>query len=123
MQTKTRIRNNLCQTKWEEKFTSNFISSELCNGQNLSYTMMITPGPNPRQITMANFNDRASQATTAKVVANLINGSVFDIYEQFMAFGKVSGAGTIDADRRITLNFQIINGTDTLVCNGILFPN
>lgn len=114
---------NLCETKWEKKFAGNFISSEACNGENVNYTLMITEGPNPRQITMANFNNRATDSTTAKVVANLLTSNVLDIYEQYMPFGRVSGAGTINADRQITLTFQIITPTDTLICNGIMFPN
>ncbi|MDX2245718.1 MAG: hypothetical protein SF052_03015 [Bacteroidia bacterium] len=114
---------NLCETKWETKFTGNFISSEVCDGENVNYTLMITPGPNPRQITIANFNDQATDSTTAKVVGNLLNGTVFDIYKQYMSFGIVTGGGSIDDQRRITLTFQIIRASDTLVCSGIMFPN
>ena len=114
---------DFCETQWEAKFVGNYISSEACNGITLGYTLQVDPGPNPRQITFINFNDQASDSTTAKVVANLINGTVFEIYEQFMPFGRVTGAGSINEDGDITWNFEIIQPTDTINCSGILQPN
>ena len=113
----------LCETLWEDKFVGAYTSSELCDGENVSAFVAVDPGPNPRQVTFVNFNGQATDSTTAKVVANLVNSTVFDIYEQFMPFGRVTGAGTIEANGQINMNFQIITPTDTSACSAVLFPN
>ena len=114
---------NLCEIQWETKFVGNYVSSELCNGTTINYSLMVDPGPEPRQITFINFNNQANDTTTAKVVANLVTANVFEIYEQFFIFGKVTGAGSISESGDITWNFEIIEGNDTTNCSGIMNPN
>jgi hypothetical protein len=78
--------------------------------------MNITVGPRFNQLTLDNFRN-----VNAKVVADMVNAQVINIYRQPMSFGFVSGAGIIANDERsVTLNFTVINGADTLACSAIL---
>ena len=113
----------LCKTVWENKFVGTYIASEDCSGNILNYVLEVDPGPDPQQITFINFNNQANDTVTAKVVANLVNANVFEIYVQYMPFGRVSGAGSIDSEGRINWSFEIIQPDDTLNCSGLLSPN
>ena len=72
--------------------------------------MSIDGGPRFKQLTLSNFHNQAGSVSSARIVVNLLQANVFDIYEQFMAFGVVSGAGSYQpSSGNLNLNYQIIS--------------
>ncbi len=115
-QCETGYEGDRCDRAWSAKFVALYSAVEVCDGNGLGFPMAVTVGPRFNQITLDNFRN-----LNAKVVADLINPQVVSIYKQPMSFGFVSGSGIISSDERVlTLNFTIINGTDTLLCAAIL---
>lgn len=107
---------DLCEKAWTSKFATGYDAVEVCNGNGLGFPVDVVVGPRFNQITIENFRN-----VGAKVVADLINARVVNIYEQPMTFGFVSGAGSMSLDEQeLTLNFTIIDGKDTLMCTAIL---
>lgn len=105
-----------CERAWSAKFVASYGAVEVCNGNGLGFPLNITVGPRFNQLTLDNFRN-----LNAKVVADLVNGQVMNIYKQPMSFGFVAGSGSITPDERtVTLNFTVIDGTDTLTCSAIL---
>ena len=112
-----------CEDSWEEKFAGNFSAQESCNGLDGAFNMSVETGPSPRQVTFTNLNNQAAANPVAsKIVGRLLNRNSVEIYEQFMAFGRVTGSGSIDASQTIFLSYEIITQTDTLQCAAILMP-
>lgn len=105
-----------CEKPWSDKFVSLYGIVEVCDGNGLGFPMNVTAGPRFNQLTLSNFRN-----LNEKVVADLLNSRVMNIYSQPMSFGFVSGSGIITQDERtVTLNFTVINGADTLACSAIL---
>ena len=108
----------LCQAQWTDKYPAQYEVEEICNGKTDLFFSTVDPGPRFKQITLANFHNAQNSTSGARVVANLLQANVFDLYEQFMPFGVVTGAGSYDPDsRELRLNYQIIETDgDTLTC-------
>ncbi len=113
---------DLCDSRWESKFVANYSSSEACDGDIGNYPLGILAGPDPQQITLVNFYNQQPDNLPAKVVANLLNASSFQIYPQFMAFGLVTGQGAFRSDGIIELSYEIIFNGDTTQCFVLLNP-
>lgn len=110
-----------CQQPWTQKFLGAYTATETCNSGGLQFKLQISPGLKFKQVVLENFHNQRDATTTAKVVAELLNERVFDIPSQYMAFGLVSGSGSInEAQTRINLNYDIIQGSDTLRCAATL---
>ena len=113
---KSGYEGDLCDQTWEDKYEGTFDKTEICPSLTRTFAVGVETGPNPGQITISNFSNQAGSQTTAKVVANLLGSKVFDIYEQFMTFGKVVGSGSLGNDDKIRLTYTI----DSVQCNAIL---
>lgn len=110
-----------CETTWTQKFIGALTANEVCGGTPVQFRVEVLDGPRFNRFTIENFHNKQSPQTTAKVVADLVNPRVFNIYEQPMTFGFVTGSGSINADGSlITLSYAIRNGADTLRCSAIL---
>lgn len=110
-----------CERRWEDKFANAYLAAELCNGQSGNFPVEIQPGPDPGQITFVNFANRQPNNLPAKVVGNLINSTVFEIYEQFMPFGRVTGSGSYRlSDSTVNVSYLIIQAGDTTTCSSSL---
>lgn len=113
----------LCSDQWTAKFLGPYNATESCNGQGLGFSVNVLDGPEFKKFTIANFRNEATDSLTAKVVAVMIEADLFDIPEQFMHFGVVTGFGSYDIEGKINLTYEVINGKDTLVCITELAPN
>lgn len=110
-----------CETTWTQKFIGVLTANEVCGGTPIQFRVEVLDGPRFNRFTIENFHNKQSPQTTAKVVADLVNPRVFNIYEQPMTFGFVTGQGSInETGSLITLSYSIRNGTDTLQCSAIL---
>lgn len=117
----TGFEGDQCDDRWEDKFLDTYTAAEICNGTSEVFTLEIKIGPDPMTVALQGFNNQSGVATT--VVGKMINATVFDIQQQFMAFGTVSGAGQRQGDGLVNLNYQIITANqDTLVCTAALSP-
>lgn len=112
---------DVCGDQWTDKFLGEFTASESCNGIGFNFDMNVLAGPEFKKFTLANFRNEATDSLTAKVVAEMVNPTVFDIPEQFMHFGAVTGFGSI-ADGIINITYEVIDGKDTLLCSATLEP-
>ncbi len=112
-----------CEDRWEDKFAGEFSAQETCNGNGGAFNMSVETGPSPRQVTFINLNNQSvANPVASKVVGRFLNRTSIEIYEQFMAFGRVTGSGSIDASQTIFLTYEIVTATDTLQCNAVLMP-
>ncbi|MEO0468475.1 MAG: hypothetical protein AAF206_02550 [Bacteroidota bacterium] len=110
-----------CEDSWEDKYEGGFSAGESCNGTVIGFNMQVDRGPDPQQITFSNFHNQTGIGT--RVVGKLISSNIISIEQQFMTFGQVSGAGSIDADGNIQLTYAIITSNDSLQCSALLEPN
>ncbi len=109
----------LCEDLWTDKYVGQYYVAEVINGTSTQeFFARIESGPRFKQLTISNFHNQTSSGTSAKIVVNLLQANVFDIYEQFMTFGVVTGAGSYQLSTgNLSLNYQIIESSgDTLNC-------
>jgi len=113
-----------CRAPWSEKYEGAYLADEACTDTSQAFRLTVEPGPRFKQLTLSNFHNQRSNSSGAKVVANLIQPRLFDIYEQFMPFGVVSGSGRYQPrSGELQLTYQIIQPDgDTLLCNATLRP-
>ncbi|MEM6347163.1 MAG: hypothetical protein AAF927_24955 [Bacteroidota bacterium] len=110
-----------CENRWEDKFLGSYSCVEDCEGTQVSFSLSIVDGPNPRTLALENFHNQSGVAT--KLVAELLGAKVLDMEPQFMAYGIVNGGGSLESDGSIGLSYQIITTTpDTLTCVAVLTP-
>ncbi|MEO1451997.1 MAG: hypothetical protein AAFV07_20870, partial [Bacteroidota bacterium] len=112
---------DLCGDQWTDKFLGEYSATETCNNIGFSFNINALAGPEFKKFTLANFRNEATDSLTAKVVAEMVNPTVFNIPEQFMHFGAVTGFGSF-SDGKINLTYEVINGKDTLLCTAELEP-
>lgn len=109
-----------CADRWEAKFAGNFNAAEDCGSLVGNFPMAVQAGPDPGQVTLVNFANQQPGSIPAKVVGNLVNSKVFQIYTQYMAFGQVSGQGSYRLDGAIEFSYQLIHNGDTSECTTLL---
>jgi hypothetical protein len=109
-----------CQARWEDKFVGSWTCRETCDSILFSFPLQIQAGPEFSRFTLVNFNNQPGAVGPAKIVARLEQAQAFEIQEQFMSFGIVSGFGLWENERRISLSYTIIAGADTLRCQAVL---
>ena len=110
---------DLCDAQWTDKYLNRYEVVEICNGKTNQFFSDVEFGPRFKQVTFTNFHNERSSTSGAKVVVNLVQSEVFDLFEQFMPFGVVTGAGSFSStNMTIGLNYQIIETDgDTLACS------
>jgi len=111
-----------CQELWTDPYSGDYIAQEACEGESQTFPVDIEAGPDFNQVTLDNFHNQASGIDPAKIVANLVRTRVFDIYPQFMVFGRVEGVGNLNNDETLSLIYTIIQENDTLNCTLLLRP-
>ncbi|MCI4668670.1 MAG: calcium-binding EGF-like domain-containing protein [Bacteroidia bacterium] len=109
-----------CEDLWTEAYPASYNAQEDCEGTFATFPVEVEPGPDFNQITLGNFHNQRNSSDPSKIVANLLSRRVFDIYPQFMVFGRVTGGGSLTNDEGLTLLYTIIDGTDTLNCSAQL---
>lgn len=115
---KTGFEGDLCENLWTDKFEGTYNCTEECNGQSILFPVTIEEGPEFKRITVVNFHNQFNDSLMleSKVVAELINPTVFEIKNQFMLFGLVEGSGHLQSEDLIVMNYTITSDTDTLTC-------
>ncbi|MEM7368870.1 MAG: hypothetical protein AAF587_09715 [Bacteroidota bacterium] len=110
---------DLCQDLWTNKFKGNYDCTEACNGESLLFPVTIEEGPEFKRITIVNFHNQFNDSLMleSKVVVDLINPTVLEIKDQFMIFGLVEGAGHLQSEDLIVMNYSITTDIDTLSCH------
>lgn len=112
-----------CQQQWTDKFLGRFEVFETCGtSEEQVFFAEVESGPRFQQITLTNFHNQASALTSAKVVADLVQGQVGAITDQFMTFGKVDGSVNYLATSELRLTYIIATEPDTLVCVATYVP-
>lgn len=108
-----------CDEAWYEKFIRNYNVSETCGSAGANYVMGAVLGPKFNEITFQGFHNSPG----TQIVAKLINPYVFTIDYQPMFFGAVVGYGALEQDlSSMTIEYDIINGSDTLSCYALVIP-
>jgi len=108
---------DLCELEWGDKYVGFYEAEENCVGGGSTFDMQIEKGPRFQQLTLNNFHNQETPDQSSKIVVDLPAVNVMTIAEQFMPYGRVSGAGSFEEEGRVALSYQIINPDgDTLSC-------
>ncbi|MDX1905910.1 MAG: hypothetical protein SF053_02680 [Bacteroidia bacterium] len=100
-----------CEQLWTQKFVGDYICTQECGQGQVSFGMKVTVGREFNRIALGNFANE-----NAEIAGKLIDPNVFEIYEQYMTFGVISGAGSILPDGKIELFYTLIARGDTSSC-------
>ncbi|WNJ21115.1 hypothetical protein [Pontibacter sp. G13] len=122
-QCKDGYEGDFCELTWTRKFIRIWEATEDCMAAETFFDVQVEDGPEFKKFTIANFHNEANTNTTAKIVCRMISSNSFDIPEQIMPFGTVTGIGSFQASGTVGLNYTIIRGKDTLNCQATLAPN
>lgn len=109
-----------CEALWTDAYPATYNAQEECDGSVSTFPIEVESGPDFNQITLGNFHNQRTSVDPSKIVANLLNTRVFDMYPQFMVFGRVTGSGNLKPDGDLSLFYEIIDGSDTLTCSALL---
>ncbi|MEO0897668.1 MAG: hypothetical protein AAFY71_14785 [Bacteroidota bacterium] len=111
-----------CEELWTEAFPGTFQAQEDCEGETQTFEMVVETGPSFNQVTLGNLHNQANPQDPAKLVGNLLRSTFFDMYPQFMPFGRVTGFGNLNDNNSISVFYTIIENSDTLQCSALLLP-
>lgn len=109
-----------CAELWTDAYPATYNAQEDCGAGVSTFPMEVESGPDFNQVTLGNFHNQRTAADPSKIVANLLTTKVFDIYPQFMVYGRVSGSGNLNASEELQLFYEVIEGGDTLSCSALL---
>jgi hypothetical protein len=111
------LEGDACEIYSYEKFIGNYQVSENCTTstvQNPIYTLYITPGNQIDRIVFNNFNNSGLS------VEGVINGVYLQIPEQTTGSFTIEGSGDYNtATNRITINYNLIQSTNSSACTAI----